>query len=146
MPRARMTVKSTDPEAPVFVISVAAELSGMHPQTLRGYDRIGLVRPGRAVGGGRRYSLRDIELLRTVAELTSAGIGIEGVRRILELESQVAEMRSRVLHLEAELAARAEMRLNLPARRPSSAVTRWEPAPISLPRHRGLTTDPPTVG
>ena len=130
MPRGRIAFESTDPDAPVFVISVAAELSGMHPQTLRGYDRIGLVSPGRAGGGGRRYSLRDIELLRTVAELTSAGIGIEGVRRILELESQVMAMRSRIRQLEAELAACVELRLNLPARRPSSAVTRWEPAPF----------------
>ncbi len=127
MPRARITVESIDPEAPVFVISAAAELSGMHPQTLRGYDRIGLVSPGRAGGGGRRYSWRDIELLRTVAELTSAGIGIEGVRRILLLENQVASLQRRVLELEAELAAGVDVRLNLPARRPSSAVARWEP-------------------
>ena len=87
------------------MISVAAELTGMHPQTLRGYDRMGLVSPGRAGGGGRRYSLRDIELLRTVAELTSGGIGIEGVRRILELEHQVAALRARVAELDDELAA-----------------------------------------
>ena len=68
------------PDVPVFVISVAAELTGLHPQTLRTYDRLGLVSPGRAGGGGRRYSWRDIELLREVAELTAAGIGLEGVR------------------------------------------------------------------
>lgn len=71
------------PTVPVYVISVAAELTGLHPQTLRQYDRVGLVSPGRTGGGGRRYSLRDIELLREVAELTSSGIGLEGVRRIL---------------------------------------------------------------
>jgi MerR family transcriptional regulator, heat shock protein HspR len=94
--RSRITFDLSNPDAPVFVISVAAELTGMHPQTLRGYDRIGLVSPGRAEGGGRRYSLRDIELLRTVAELTSSGIGIEGVRRILELEHQVVGPRAPV--------------------------------------------------
>src|SRR5213592_1193124 len=102
-PRARVTFDVTNPDAPVFVISVAAELTGMHPQTLRGYDRLGLVSPGRAGGGGRRYSLRDIETLRVVGELTAAGIGIEGVRRILDLESQVAALRARVAELEAEL-------------------------------------------
>src|SRR6478736_8256749 len=83
------------PTVPVYVISVAAELTGLHPQTLRTYDRIGLVSPGRAGGGGRRYSLHDIELLREVAELTAAGIGLEGVKRILELENQVAALRAR---------------------------------------------------
>jgi len=93
------------PEVPVYVISVAAELTGLHPQTLRTYDRMGLVSPGRAGGGGRRYSWRDIELLREVAELTASGIGLEGVRRILELEDQVAALRGRVRELETDLAA-----------------------------------------
>ncbi len=66
------------------MISVAAELTGLHPQTLRQYDRVGLVSPGRTGGGGRRYSLNDIEALRVVAELTAAGIGLEGVRRIID--------------------------------------------------------------
>ncbi|CAA9336992.1 MAG: HspR, transcriptional repressor of DnaK operon [uncultured Nocardioidaceae bacterium] len=91
------------PEVPVYVISVAAELTGLHPQTLRAYDRLGLVRPGRSGGGGRRYSWRDIELLREVAELTAAGIGLEGVRRILALENRVAALRLRVAELEEEL-------------------------------------------
>src|SRR6478609_9957206 len=103
--RSPMGFEPADADQPVFVISVAAQLSGMHPQTLRGYDRIGLVSPGRAGGGGRRYSLRDIELLRTVAELTSSGIGIEGVRRILELEHQVSALRARVMELQSELAS-----------------------------------------
>ncbi len=93
------------PEVPVYVISVAAELTGLHPQTLRTYDRLGLVSPGRAGGGGRRYSWRDIELLREVAQLTAAGIGLEGVRRILELENQVAALSSRLHEVEDELAA-----------------------------------------
>ena len=66
-----------DPDAPVFSISVAASLAEMHPQTLRTYDRLGLVSPGRTGGGGRRYSWRDIELLREIADLTAAGIGTE---------------------------------------------------------------------
>ena len=93
------------PTVPVYVISVAAELTGLHPQTLRQYDRVGLVSPGRTGGGGRRYSLRDIELLREVAELTAAGIGLEGVRRILGLESQVDTLLLRVRELEDQLAA-----------------------------------------
>ncbi len=123
------------PDTPVYVISVAAELTGLHPQTLRAYDRMGLVRPGRTGGGGRRYSWRDIEMLREVAELTSAGIGLEGVRRILELEEQVASLRMRVAELEEELTA-TEFALqrslakppndNLPAvRNAGHAVTVW---------------------
>jgi MerR family transcriptional regulator, heat shock protein HspR len=92
------------PEVPVYVISVAAELTGLHPQTLRAYDRIGLVKPGRSGGGGRRYSWHDIEMLREVAELTASGIGLEGVRRILDLENKVTALRIRVAELEEELA------------------------------------------
>jgi MerR family transcriptional regulator/heat shock protein HspR len=94
-----------EPDVPVYVISVAAELTGLHPQTLRTYDRLGLVSPGRAGGGGRLYSLRDIETLREVASLTAEGIGLEGVRRVLGLEDQVAMLRNRVRELEAQLAA-----------------------------------------
>src|SRR5918997_1822689 len=79
-------------DTPVYVISVAAELTGLHPQTLRTYDRLGLVSPGRTGGGGRRYSWRDIEMLREIAELSNLGIGLEGVRRILELENHVAAL------------------------------------------------------
>ncbi|MBA3991024.1 MAG: helix-turn-helix transcriptional regulator [Propionibacteriales bacterium] len=133
MPRARrMTFDVSDPDAPVFVISVAAELSGMHPQTLRGYDRMGLVSPDRTGGGGRRYSVRDIELLRIVTRLTSAGIGIEGVRRILDLESQVLALQSRVMELEADLdAALHASAPNLPVLRATAVVTRWEPGPFA---------------
>jgi MerR family transcriptional regulator/heat shock protein HspR len=93
------------PDAAVFVISVAAELTGLHPQTLRTYERMGLITPGRTGGGGRRYSPRDIDLLREISELTSAGIGIEGVRRILELEDRVAALAARGEELLAELDA-----------------------------------------
>jgi MerR family transcriptional regulator/heat shock protein HspR len=124
------------PEAAVYVISVAAELTGLHPQTLRTYDRLGLVSPGRTGGGGRRYSWRDIELLREVAELTASGIGLEGVRRILQLEHQVDALRMRVRELEDQLAVTEDTLRstlapttprNLPAVRPPSPghVTVW---------------------
>jgi len=97
-----------DPDSAVFVISVAAELTGLHPQTLRTYERLGLITPGRTGGGGRRYSPRDIDLLREISELTSAGIGIEGVRRILELENRVTALAARNEELQAELEATRE--------------------------------------
>jgi MerR family transcriptional regulator/heat shock protein HspR len=95
-----------DDDTPVFVISVAAELSGMHPQTLRQYDRIGLVSPGRAGGGGRRYSPRDVELLREVQRLSQEdGVNLAGIKRIIDLENQVEALQSRVAELTEELAA-----------------------------------------
>ncbi|HWV25868.1 MAG TPA: helix-turn-helix transcriptional regulator [Aeromicrobium sp.] len=112
------------PEAKVFVISVAAELSGLHPQTLRTYDRLGLVQAGRTAGGGRRYSLRDVELLRTVARLTAEGLGLEGVKRVIELENQVAALQQRVTELTAELAAARQVQ-NLPVPFPGQQVTVW---------------------
>lgn len=105
---AHQAAGSHDPAAAVFVISVAAELSGLHPQTLRTYERMGLITPGRTGGGGRRYSSDDIDRLRTIAQLTSSGIGIEGVRRILELESSVHALRARNAELMAELEATRE--------------------------------------
>ena len=125
------------PTVPVYVISVAAELTGLHPQTLRQYDRVGLVSPGRTGGGGRRYSLQDIELLREVAELTAAGIGLEGVRRILELEHQVAALRARNAELRAQVAELGsalestlgtlkQHRPNLPAIRQVGTVSPFE--------------------
>lgn len=89
-----------DVDAPIFVISVAAQLADMHPQTLRGYDRLGLVVPGRARGRGRRYSLRDIARLRHVQHLSqNEGINLEGIRRILALESELDAMREQLLRL-----------------------------------------------
>jgi len=91
-------------DAPVFVISVAAELAGMHPQTLRQYDRLGLVTPGRSGGGGRRYSARDVALLREVQRLSQEeGVNLAGVKRIIELENHVEALRARVAELDAEL-------------------------------------------
>jgi MerR family transcriptional regulator, heat shock protein HspR len=105
------------PDAAVYVISVAAELTGLHPQTLRAYERMGLIQPGRTGGGGRRYSHRDVERLREIADLTSAGIGIEGVRRIMELEHQIDALRARNEELVAELQA---VRQGLAARVPTT--------------------------
>jgi MerR family transcriptional regulator, heat shock protein HspR len=92
-------------DVPLYVISIAAQLSGLHPQTLRTYDRLGLVSPGRAGGGGRRYSWQDVQVLREIADLTASGIGLEGVRRILLLEARLSGMQQRVRELEEELAA-----------------------------------------
>ena len=79
-------------ERAVYVISVAAELAGMHPQTLRQYDRLGLVSPARTSGQGRRYSHRDVERLRRVQALSQEGVNLEGIRRVLDLERQVEEL------------------------------------------------------
>ncbi|MEE1621388.1 heat shock protein transcriptional repressor HspR [Zafaria sp. J156] len=105
-----MAPRSTGPEpfgvdrfTPVFVISVAAELADMHPQTLRQYDRLGLVSPSRQRGKQRRYSRYDVELLREVQRLSKDGVSLEGIRRILELENQVAALRARVGELMEEL-------------------------------------------
>jgi len=107
------------PEAAVYVISVAAELSGLHPQTLRAYERMGLISPGRTVGGGRRYSHRDIERLRSISELTASGVGVEGVRRLLDLENRIAALHARNADLVAELEATREALRQAMASRPA---------------------------
>ena len=89
-------------ERALYVISVAADLAGVHPQTLRIYERKGLIEPARTEGRSRRYSDRDIALLRRIQELTTAGVGIEGVRRILELEQRVVALEAELLALHAE--------------------------------------------
>jgi MerR family transcriptional regulator/heat shock protein HspR len=96
--------------AAVYVISVAAELSGLHPQTLRQYDRLGLVSPGRASGRGRRYSLRDIATLRSIQRLVGEGINHAGIKRIIELESAVANIALEVARLRIEVDALLEIR------------------------------------
>ncbi|NIJ14974.1 MerR family transcriptional regulator/heat shock protein HspR [Saccharomonospora amisosensis] len=94
-----------DEDTPVFVISVAAQLSGLHAQTLRSYDRLGLVCPGRTPGGGRRYSLRDIAQLREVQRLSQEeGVNLAGIKRIIELENHVEALQQRVSELSEELA------------------------------------------
>jgi MerR family transcriptional regulator/heat shock protein HspR len=97
---------SPDDETPVFVISVAAQLAGMHAQTLRQYDRLGLVSPSRTRGGGRRYSARDVTLLREVQRLSQdEGVSLAGIQRILDLEDQVLSLRTRVSELHAQVDA-----------------------------------------
>ena len=86
----------------VYVISVAAELAGVHPQTLRIYERKGLLDPARTVGGSRRYSDVDIEQLQRIQELTSAGLNLEGVKRVMELEAEVTALRAEVARLQAD--------------------------------------------
>jgi MerR family transcriptional regulator/heat shock protein HspR len=97
-----------DDDAGVYVISVAAEISGMHPQTLRHYDKLGLVSPSRTEGRNRRYSLRDIALLRTVQKLVGEGINHVGIKRIIELESAMANMAVEVAQLRIEVNALLE--------------------------------------
>ena len=103
-------IKSDHPsdDAAVYVISVAAEISGLHPQTLRQYDRLGLVSPNRTEGRNRRYSLRDIALLRAVQRLVGEGINHAGIRRIIELESAMANMAIEVAQLRIEVDALVE--------------------------------------
>lgn len=113
----------SDDTTPLYVISVAAQLTGLHAQTLRQYDRMGLVSPGRTPGGGRRYSPRDISLLREVARLSSLGLGLEGVRQVLVLENQVVALQRRVRELMAEVdALRAER-----DERSRTALVVWRP-------------------
>ena len=128
-------------DAPVFVISVAAELAGMHAQTLRQYDRLGLVSPGRTPGGGRRYSPRDVALLREVQRLSQEdGVNLAGIKRIIDLESQVEALQARVHQLletveiaearrmAAEAAVPVGYRRDIvPRSRPSSALVVWRP-------------------
>jgi MerR family transcriptional regulator/heat shock protein HspR len=91
-------------DMPVYVISVAASLSGMHPQTLRGYERVGLVTPRRTSGGGRRYSMRDILILREIQRLSQdEGINLSGIKRILDLERELEQARLMAAELHAEL-------------------------------------------
>ena len=123
----------------VYVISVAATLAGMHPQTLRQYDRLGLVTPQRTAGGGRRYSEHDVQLLREVQRLSQEeGVNLAGVKRIIELENQVAALQQRVAELAHQLdearsavavaheSVVASMRRDLVPTRPSALVV-WRP-------------------
>jgi MerR family transcriptional regulator/heat shock protein HspR len=132
----------TDEDTPFFVISVAAQLSGLHAQTLRSYDRMGLVSPGRTSGGGRRYSMRDIVLLREVQRLSQdEGVNLAGIKRIIELENQVEALRMRVSELQQELAqalaaadsaaaaVHASYRRDLVPVRQETALVVWKPKP-----------------
>ncbi|MTE19847.1 MerR family transcriptional regulator [Streptomyces sp. TRM43335] len=99
--RGRVNPYELTDDSPVYVISVAAQLSGLHPQTLRQYDRLGLVSPDRTAGRGRRYSARDIQMLRQVQRLSQdEGINLAGIKRIIELENQVAALQAKVAELQ----------------------------------------------
>lgn len=116
----------------VYVISVAAELAGVHPQTLRIYERRGLVDPARTGGGSRRYSEHDIALLRRIQDLTNAGLNLEGVRRVMELEAEVERLTAEleVVRADARLAVervhRQYRRDLVPVK---NSPARWTPKP-----------------
>ena len=99
-----MVSPDMDENTPLFAIATAAELSGLHPQTLRQYDKLGLVSPTRTAGRTRRYSMRDIVALREIQTLSNEGLNLEGIRRILELQREVSDLRGRVRELESALA------------------------------------------
>lgn len=120
--------QSGDPDARVYVISVAAELAGMHAQTLRNYDRLGLVTPHRTSGGGRRYSPRDVELLREVQRLSQdEGVNLAGIKRVIELTNQVEALQHRVAELSAEVAKLRSARRDLVPIPRSNALVVWKP-------------------
>ena len=112
-----------------FLISVAAELAGMHAQTLRTYDRLGLVSPSRTTGGGRRYSQHDVELLREVQRLSqNEGVNLAGIKRIIELTNQVEALQSRVKELSDEvMALRANQRRDVAVVPKSTELVVWQP-------------------
>ena len=116
-------------EARTFLISVAAELAGMHAQTLRTYDRLGLVSPLRSSGGGRRYSQRDVELLREVQRLSQdEGVNLAGIKRIIELANQVEALQSRLKEMAAEIEMLwANQRRDIAVVPKSPAVVVWQP-------------------
>jgi MerR family transcriptional regulator, heat shock protein HspR len=116
-------------EARTFLISVAAELAGMHAQTLRTYDRLGLVSPGRSSGGGRRYSQHDVDLLREVQRLSQdEGVNLAGIKRIIELTNQVEALQSRLKEMAAEVEVlRGNQRRDIVVVPKSTAVVVWKP-------------------
>jgi MerR family transcriptional regulator/heat shock protein HspR len=136
-----MTTHHGDPmpqDAPVYVISTAAELSGLHPQTLRQYDRLGLVSPDRAPGRGRRYSARDIERLREVQRLSQdEGVNLAGIKHIRNLQDEVGVLRDRVAELEAALAAVALTTIPVAVPAPSAQVQSPSSPPVPSPIYRG---------
>jgi MerR family transcriptional regulator/heat shock protein HspR len=124
-----MAKNSRESDARTFMISVAAELAGMHAQTLRTYDRLGLVSPQRSCGGGRRYSQRDVDLLREVQRLSQdEGVNLAGIKRIIELTNQVEALQSRLKEMAAEIETlRANQRRDLAVVPKSTAVVVWQP-------------------
>jgi MerR family transcriptional regulator, heat shock protein HspR len=124
-----MARRSREEDSRTFLISVAAELAGMHAQTLRTYDRLGLVSPRRTSGGGRRYSERDVDLLREVQRLSqNEGVNLAGIKRIIELTNQVEALQARVKELTDELAqVRAGPRREIAVVPKSTALVVWQP-------------------
>jgi len=124
-----MAKNSKREESRTFLISVAAELAGMHAQTLRTYDRLGLVTPRRTSGGGRRYSQNDVELLREVQRLSQdEGVNLAGIKRIIELTNQVDALQSRLKEMAEELALlRANQRRDIAVVPKSTALVVWQP-------------------
>jgi MerR family transcriptional regulator/heat shock protein HspR len=122
-----------DEATPVYVISVAAQIAGLHPQTLRQYDRLGLVSPDRVGGRNRLYSLRDIARLREVARLSSEGVNLAGIQRILSLESENERLRSEVGLLRAEV-QRLRPVLGARTESPGTALVVWRPRPADRSR------------
>jgi MerR family transcriptional regulator/heat shock protein HspR len=124
-----MAAANESRETRTFLISVAAELAGMHAQTLRTYDRLGLVSPRRSSGGGRRYSERDVELLREVQRLSQdEGVNLAGIKRIIELTNQVEALQSRIEEMMSELESlRTNQRRDLAVVPKSSALVVWKP-------------------
>lgn len=120
---------SKSEDSRTFLISVAAELAGMHAQTLRTYDRLGLVSPRRSAGGGRRYSQRDVDLLREVQRLSQdEGVNLAGIKRIIELSNQVETLRAKLNELVEEVEAlRSNQRRDLAVAPKSTAVVVWQP-------------------
>ena len=122
-----MTAANGPREPQTFLISVAAELAGMHAQTLRTYDRLGLVSPERSAGGGRRYSERDVQLLREIQRLSQdEGVNLAGIKRIIELTNQVEALQARIGELAQEL-TRSRPRRDLAVVPKSTAVVVWKP-------------------
>ena len=124
-----MAAKRCNDGARTFLISVAAELAGMHAQTLRTYDRLGLVSPQRSSGGGRRYSQHDVDLLREVQRLSQdEGVNLAGIKRIIELTNQVEALQARLAELAEELDKfRAMQRRDIAVVPKSTAVVVWKP-------------------
>jgi MerR family transcriptional regulator, heat shock protein HspR len=129
MGRCVVAGRRSNDEARTFLISVAAELAGMHAQTLRTYDRLGLVRPQRSSGGGRRYSQHDVELLREVQRLSQdEGVNLAGIKRIIELTNQVEALKARLSEMAQELEElRARQRRDVAVVPKSTAVVVWQP-------------------
>ena len=126
------------PVETVYVISVAAELAGVHPQTLRIYERRGLVTPGRTTGGNRRYSEADIARLKRVAELAGEGMNLEGIRHVMQLEDEVAQLRALVVQLQEQLTGRTStevLRGELVPLRQAVAVFRERPSIFNKDRY-----------